>query len=104
MSVLTFGSGKRLGIKKALDTTGNAGMQDLEDQYKYMAMGSGSYYMYEPSGKLRWVKTPAHTSGSKSYSCKSVMGASDISKRGHLYLTLVWVKTKGVFNAARTYR
>ncbi len=31
----------------------NDSMQDMEDQYHYMAMGSGSYYIYEPDGTLR---------------------------------------------------
>jgi DMSO reductase family type II enzyme heme b subunit len=38
--------------KEAAGKGGNETMQDLEDQYQYMAMGSGSYYIYEPSGKL----------------------------------------------------
>ncbi len=38
--------------KEAAGKGGNESMQDVEDQYQYMAMGSGSYYIYEPSGKL----------------------------------------------------
>ena len=74
-------------------------MQDLEDQYKYMAMGSGSYYMYEPGGKLGG-KEPAHASGSKAVAGKT-MGASDISKR-QTYTDFGMGKNEGVFNAART--
>lgn len=38
--------------KEGAGTAGNETMQDLEDQYSYMAMGSGSYYIYEPDGRL----------------------------------------------------
>ncbi len=38
--------------KEAAGKGGNQSMQDVEDQYHYMAMGSGSYYIYEPNGKL----------------------------------------------------
>jgi len=54
------GEGERVNIwqwkatwnKEGAGTAGNEAMQDLEDQYHYMAMGSGSYYIYEPSGNL----------------------------------------------------
>jgi DMSO reductase family type II enzyme heme b subunit len=54
------GEGERVNIwqwkatwnKEGAGTAGNEAMQDLEDQYHYMAMGSGSYYIYEPDGKL----------------------------------------------------
>jgi len=54
------GDGERVNIwqwkatwnKEAAGVAGNAGMQDMEDVYKNMAMGSGGYYMYEPDGKL----------------------------------------------------
>lgn len=54
------GEGERVNIwqwkatwnKEGAGTAGNEMMQDLEDQYHYMAMGSGSYYIYEPDGKL----------------------------------------------------
>lgn len=54
------GEGQRVNIwqwkatwnKEDAGHAGNEMMQDLEDQYNYMAMGSGSYYIYEPSGKL----------------------------------------------------
>jgi DMSO reductase family type II enzyme heme b subunit len=54
------GEGERVNIwqwkatwnKEGAGTAGNEMMQDLEDQYDYMAMGSGSYYIYEPDGKL----------------------------------------------------
>lgn len=39
--------------KEGAGKAGNEGMQDLEDQYDYMAMGSGSYYIYEPDGGLK---------------------------------------------------
>lgn len=54
------GDGERVNIwqwkatwqKEAAGVGDNDNMQDLEDQYHNMAMGSGSYYMYEPDGKL----------------------------------------------------
>jgi len=39
--------------KEGAGQGGNEMMQDVEDQYDYMAMGSGSYYIYEPDGTLR---------------------------------------------------
>ncbi len=54
------GDGERVNIwqwkatwdKEGAGRNDQAAMGDMEDQYKYMAMGSGSYYMYEPGGKL----------------------------------------------------
>merc|ERR1712096_140515 len=64
-----------------------------------MAMGSGSYYMYEPSGRLSGLDT-SHTSGTKmgSYANK---GAGDISKRG-TYVDFGMGKNEGVFNPGRS--
>ena len=100
------GDGERVNIwqwkatwnKEGAGQTGNAGMQDLEDQYKYMAMGSGSYYMYEPSGKLGGLDTN-HTSGTKTGSLAN-RGAGDISKRG-TYTDFGMGKNEGVFNEGR---
>jgi len=39
--------------KEGAGRAGNEAMQDIEDQYNYMAMGSGSYYIYEPNGGLK---------------------------------------------------
>jgi len=61
-------------------------------------MGSGSYYMYEPKGKLSG-KEPAHASGSKATSGKG-MGAGDVSKRG-TYVDFGMGKNEGVFNSGR---
>jgi len=92
------GDGERVNIwqwKATWDKEGgagnNSGMQDLEDQYAYMAMGSGSYYMYEPSGKLSGLDT-AHQSGTKTGSYKN-RGAGDISKRS-TNIDFGMVKTK----------
>jgi DMSO reductase family type II enzyme heme b subunit len=101
------GDGERVNIwqwkatwnKEGAGQSGNSGMQDMEDQYKYMAMGSAGYYMYEPGGKLSGQE-PAHSSGSKATAAKG-MGASDISKRG-TYTDFGMGKNEGVFNAART--
>ena len=59
------GDGERVNIwqwkatwdKEGAGKDGNNAMQDVEDQYKYMAMGSGSFYMYEPDGKLSGIDT-----------------------------------------------
>ena len=100
------GDGERVNIwqwkatwdKEGAGKSGNAGMQDVEDYYTNMAMGSGSYYMYEPSGKLSG-KEPAHASGSKATEAKDG-GASDISKRG-TYVDFGMGKNEGVFNPGR---
>jgi hypothetical protein len=73
-------------------------MSDLEDQYDNMAMGSGSYYMYEPGGKLKGIDT-AHTSGTKSAS-RASQGAGDISKRSS-NIDFGMGKNEGVFNTGR---
>ncbi|MGP0567019.1 MULTISPECIES: ethylbenzene dehydrogenase-related protein [unclassified Nitrospina] len=39
--------------KEGAGQAGNEMMQDIEDQYHYMAMGSGSYYIYEPDEGLK---------------------------------------------------
>jgi len=99
------GDGERVNIwqwKATWDKEGgagnNSGMQDLEDQYAYMAMGSGSYYMYEPSGKLSGLDT-AHQSGTKTGSYKN-RGAGDITKRS-TNIDFGMGKNEGVFNTAR---
>ena len=58
------GDGERVNIwqwkatwnKEGRKNQTTASMQDMEDQYAYMAMGSGSYYMYEPDGKLSGIR------------------------------------------------
>ncbi|MDE1043796.1 MAG: ethylbenzene dehydrogenase-related protein [Nitrospinaceae bacterium] len=101
------GDGERVNIwqwkatwnKEGAGTSGNAGMQDMEDQYKYMAMGSAGYYMYEPSGKLTG-NVPPHISGPKGTPANR-QGASDISKRG-TYVDFGMGKNEGVFNPGRS--
>ena len=63
---------------------GNEMMQDLEDQYNYMAMGSGSYYIYEPGGEL--VLSPKQK--------------PKVSER-HTYIDPGMGKNEGVFNPGR---
>lgn len=94
------GDGERVNIwqwkatwdKEGAGTSGNAGMIDMEDQYKFMAMGSGSYYMYEPNGKLKM-------SGAKMDSF-GVQGAGNISKRS-TFVDYGMGKNEGVFNPGR---
>ena len=97
------GDGERVNIWQWKATWNNEGktsgsMQDLEDQYKYMAMGSGSYYIYEPDGKLSGIDT-AHQSGTKTGSYKN-RGAGDISKRS-TNIDFGMGQNEGVFNTGR---
>jgi DMSO reductase family type II enzyme heme b subunit len=100
------GEGERVNIwqwkatwdKEGAGSAGNAGMQDLEDQYKDMAMGSGSYYMFEPDGKLSGLDTK-HESGSK-MGDNPGRGAGDISKRS-TYVDFGMGKNEGVYNPGR---
>jgi len=97
------GDGERVNIWQWKATWDNEGttrssMQDLEDQYDYMAMGSGSYYMYEPDGKLSGIDT-AHQSGTKTGSYKN-RGAGDISKRS-TNIDFGMGQNEGVFNTGR---
>jgi len=98
------GDGERVNIWQWKATWNKEGsgsgdrMGDLEDQYAYMAMGSGSYYMYEPDGKLSGMDT-AHQSGTKTGSYKN-RGAGDISKRS-TNIDFGMGKNEGVFNPGR---
>jgi len=97
------GDGERVNIWQWKATWSNEGttrssMQDMEDQYAYMAMGSGSYYMYEPDGKLSGIDT-AHQSGTKTGSYKN-RGAGDISKRS-TNIDFGMGQNEGVFNPGR---
>jgi len=97
------GDGERVNIWQWKATwnkegTTRSSMQDLEDQYAYMAMGSGSYYMYEPNGKLSGIDT-AHQSGTKTGSAKT-QGAGDISKRS-TNIDFGMGQNEGVFNPGR---
>jgi len=86
------GEGERVNIwqwkatwnKEGAGHAGNEMMQDLEDQYNYMAMGSGSYYIYEPSGKL--VLSPKQQ--------------PKVSER-HTHIDPGMGKNEGVFNPGR---
>ena len=104
------GDGERVNIwqwkatwdKEGAGTAGNGGMADMEDQYKYMAMGSGSYYMYEPKGKLGGIDTK-HESGSKSMrnaAGSETTGTGDISKRS-THVDFGMGKNEGVYNPGR---
>ncbi len=86
------GEGERVNIwqwkatwnKEDAGHAGNEMMQDLEDQYNYMAMGSGSYYIYEPDGKL--VLSPNQQ--------------PKVSER-HTFIDPAMGKNEGVFNPGR---
>jgi len=97
------GDGERVNIWQWKATWDNEGktsgsMADMEDQYAYMVMGSGSYYMYEPDGKLSGIDT-AHQSGTKGASRKS-QGAGNISKRA-TNIDFGMGQNEGVFNPGR---
>ena len=73
-------------------------MQDMEDAYDNMAMGSAGYYMFEPDGKLSGIDT-AHKSGTKTGSYKS-RGAGNIAKRS-TNIDFGMGQNEGVFNPGR---
>ena len=98
------GDGERVNIWQWKATWNKEGltrssMQDLEDQYAYMAMGSGSYYMYEPDGKLSGIDTVHGQPGTKTASYKN-RGAADISKRS-TNIDFGMGKNEGNFNPGR---
>jgi DMSO reductase family type II enzyme heme b subunit len=104
------GDGERVNIwqwkatwdKEGAGTSGNTGMADMEDAYGNMAMGSGSYYMYEPDGKLSGIDTK-HASGSKSSrnaAGSETTGTGDITKRSS-YVDRGMGKNEGVYNPGR---
>jgi len=104
------GDGERVNIwqwkaswnKEGAGSAGNNAMLDMEDQYEYMAMGSGSYYMYEPKGKLSGM-TFAENTGSKdkrNAAGSGTQGAADISKRS-THVDYGMGKNEGVFNPGR---
>ena len=74
-------------------------MTDMENTSQFMAMGSGSYYMYEPDGKLSMNMSDTSTPGTKESMRKS-QGASDITKRS-TYIDRGMGKNEGVFNPGR---
>jgi len=78
---------------------GNTTMQDMEDNYRNMVMGSGSYYMYEPDGKLAMAEFKSGEPGTKEELRKN-SGASDISKRS-TFLDFGMGKNEGVYNPGR---
>lgn len=109
----TMGSeGERVNIwqwkatwdKEAAGRAGNEGMQDLEDYYKDMAMGSAGYYMYEPDGNLmlKGALKPG-ISGSKDQRSQAGVhtgGAGEIVKRS-TYIDQGMGKNEGVYNPGR---
>jgi DMSO reductase family type II enzyme heme b subunit len=105
------GAGERVNIwqwkatwdKEGAGSAGNSSMQDMEDQYDYMVMGSGSYYMYEPGGKLQMTSEFSSRTGSKDRRGKggvSTGGVQSISKRGSM-VDYGMGKNEGVFNTGR---
>ena len=106
------GEGERVNIwqwkatwdKEGAGSSGNTGMQDVEDHYDNMVMGSGSYYIYEPDGKLAMnAELKSGQSGSKDSRGKGNVhngGVQDISKRGSM-VDFGMGKNEGVFNPGR---
>ena len=101
------GDGERVNIwqwkatwnKEGAGKNSNSSMQDLEDQYAYMAMGSGSYYMYEPDGSLSGLDTVHGQPGTKEAS-REERGAGNIGKRS-TNIDFGMGKNEGVFNDGR---
>lgn len=109
----TMGSeGERVNIwqwkgtwdKEGSGRAGNEGMQDMEDWYQFMAMGSAGYYMYEPDGNLLLKgELKSGMSGSKDERSKGGVhtgGAGEIAKRS-TYVDFGMGKNEGVYNPGR---
>ncbi len=102
------GDGERVNIwqwKASWDKEGagrndNLAMMDMEDQYKFMAMGSGSYYMYEPDGKLKLDNSTPLGSPGTIEAARASQGAGNISKR-RTFVDYGMGKREGVFNPGR---
>jgi DMSO reductase family type II enzyme heme b subunit len=106
------GEGERVNIwqwkatwdKEGAGIAGNTGMQDVEDYYSNMAMGSGGYYMYEPDGNLQMTsELKSGQSGSKDSRAKGGVatgGIQDISNRGTM-VDFGMGKNEGVYNPGR---
>jgi DMSO reductase family type II enzyme heme b subunit len=100
------GDGERVNIwqwkatwdKEGAGSAGNAGMQDMEDVYDNMVMGSGSYYMYEPGSKTSNM-APNTAVGTKEAWRKN-QGVQDISKRSS-HLDFGMGKNEGAWNPGR---
>ena len=101
------GDGERVNIwqwkatwdKEGAGSAGNAGMQDLEDHYDNMALGSGGYYMYEPGSKTSNMAPINGTPGTKEAWRKN-QGVQDITKRSS-HLDWGMGKNEGAWNAGR---
>ena len=101
------GDGERVNIwqwkatwdKEGAGHAGNNGMQDMEDVYDNMVMGSGSYYMYEPGSKTSNMSAINGTPGTKEAWRKN-QGVQDISKRNS-HLDYGMGKNEGAWNPGR---
>ncbi len=102
------GDGERVNIwqwkatwdKEGAGFANNSALQDMEDQYDYMALGSSGYYMYEPDGKLQLTREFSAKTGSKDMRGKGgsgTQGAGNISKRGSM-VDYGMGRNEGVFN------
>ena len=99
------GDGERVNIwqwkatwdKEGAGKNDNRALVDMEDQYLFMAMGSGSYYMYEPGGKLSMNMSAGGDAPGTKESMRKSQGASDITKRS-TFIDRGMGKDEGVFN------
>ena len=100
------GDGERVNIwqwkatwdKEGAGHAGNNGMQDMEDVYDNMVMGSGSYYMYEPGSKTS--NMAPNTSVGTKQAWRKNQGVQDISKRSS-HLDYGMGKNEGAWNPGR---
>ena len=108
------GEGERVNIwqwkatwdKEGAGSAGNDCVcRTVEDQYDNMVMGSGSYYIYEPDGKLKmnaelvfWSCLAVKIAAVKAMFITG--GVGDISKRGSM-VDFGMGKNEGVFNSGR---
>ena len=101
------GDGERVNIwqwkatwdKEGAGKNDNSAMSDLEDQYKYMVMGSGSYYMYEPGSKMSGMAPINGTPGTKE-AWRANQGVQAIDKRNS-HLDYGMGKNEGAWNPGR---
>jgi DMSO reductase family type II enzyme heme b subunit len=101
------GEGERVNIwqwkaewdKENAGSGGNRTMQDMEDQYRNMGMGSGGYYMYEPDGHLAMKEFETGAPGTKE-TMRGERGASVIDKRS-TFVDYGMGKNEGVYNPGR---
>ena len=102
------GDGERVNIwqwkatwdKEGAGKNDNSAMQDLEDHYDNMAMGSGSYYMYEPGSKMSGMNVEMKGKPGTKEQMRGARGAQKIAQRS-THLDYGMGKNEGAYNPGR---